>query len=104
MTKKSLRIRDTSDENSEADSDEELLLNRNLSLKKQNSSSKILDTSSSESESEPEAKTKAKVLPPTKPAAVVAKKAESSSDSGNYNLSHFSLNIRTKCCRRLQFR
>merc|ERR1712233_194000 len=34
VTKKSLRIRDTSDENSEADSDEELLLNRNLSLKK----------------------------------------------------------------------
>merc|ERR1711971_346731 len=50
VTKKSLRIRDTSDENSEADSDEELLLNRNLSLKKQNSSSKILDTSSSESD------------------------------------------------------
>merc|ERR1712037_225213 len=50
VTKKSLRIRYTSDENSEADSDEELLLNRNLSLKKQNSSSKILDTSSSESD------------------------------------------------------
>merc|ERR550534_2552829 len=50
VTKKSLGIRDTSDENSEADSDEELLLNRNLSLKKQNSSSKILDTSSSESD------------------------------------------------------
>merc|ERR1712108_49978 len=50
VTKKSLRIRDTSDENSEADSDEELLLNRNLSPKKQNSSSKILDTSSSESD------------------------------------------------------
>merc|ERR1719178_639341 len=49
VTKKSLRIRDTSDENSEADSDEELLLNRNLSLKKQNSS-KILDTTSSESD------------------------------------------------------
>merc|ERR1712088_266968 len=49
VTKKSLRIRDTSDENSEADSDDELLLNRNLSLKKQNSS-KILDTSSSESD------------------------------------------------------
>merc|ERR1712183_683216 len=50
VTKKSLRIRDTSDENSEADSDEDLLLNRNLSPKKQNSSSKILDTSSSESD------------------------------------------------------
>merc|ERR1711990_503780 len=49
VTKKSLRIRDTSDENSEADSDEELLLNRNLTLKKQNSS-KILDTTSSESD------------------------------------------------------
>merc|ERR1719220_1227741 len=49
VTKKSLRIRDTSDENSEADSDEELLLNRNLSLKKQ-TSSKMLDTTSSESD------------------------------------------------------
>merc|ERR1712088_928095 len=49
VTKQSLRIRDTSDENSEADSDDELLLNRNLTLKKQNSS-KILDTSSSESD------------------------------------------------------
>merc|ERR1712203_921666 len=49
VTKQSLRIRDTSDENSEADSDEELLLNRNLTLKKQ-TSSKILDTTSSESD------------------------------------------------------
>merc|ERR1712241_1575459 len=38
-----------SDENSEADSDDELLLKRNLSLKKQ-TSSKILDTSSSDSD------------------------------------------------------
>ena len=48
VTKKSLRIHDTSDENSEADSDDELLLKRNLSLKKQ--TSKILDTSSSDSD------------------------------------------------------
>merc|ERR1712223_1908031 len=49
VTKQSLRIRDTSDENSEADSDDELLLKRNPSLKKQ-TSSKMLDTSSSHSD------------------------------------------------------
>merc|ERR1712066_643822 len=49
VTKKSLRIRDTSDENYEADSDDELLLKRNPSLKKQ-TSSKMLDTSSSDSD------------------------------------------------------
>merc|ERR1712228_618339 len=49
VTKQSLRIRDTSDENSEADSDDELLLKRNPSLKKQ-TSSKMLDTSSSDSD------------------------------------------------------
>merc|ERR1712047_926 len=49
VTKQSLRIRDTSDENSEADSDDELLLKRNPSMKKQ-TSSKMLDTSSSDSD------------------------------------------------------
>merc|ERR1711963_658708 len=49
VTKQSLRICDTSDENSEADSDDELLLKRNPSLKKQ-TSSKMLDTSSSDSD------------------------------------------------------